>query len=94
MSALGSRSDVGHFAAAHMGVVLFYSLSWLFGSVLLTDFTRLASDPSKFDGYAARWTKMLLSVGGVGALALYFVAPLPCCSSLATISQSPLGWRR
>jgi O-antigen/teichoic acid export membrane protein len=75
LSALGSRSDVGHFAAAHMGVVLFYSLSWLFGSVLLTDFTRLASDPSKFDGYAARWTKMLLSAGGVGALALYFVAP-------------------
>ena len=75
LSALGSRSDVGHFAAAHMGVVLFYSLSWLFGSVLLTDFTRLASNPSEFDRYAERWTKMLISVGGVGGLALYFVAP-------------------
>jgi len=75
LSALGSRSDVGHFAAAHMGVVLFYSLSWLFGSVLLTDFTRLAGNPSEFDRYANRWTKLLISVGGVGALVLYFVAP-------------------
>lgn len=75
LSASASRSDVGHFAAAHMGVVLFYSLSWLFGSVLLTDFTRLVSKPADFDGYANRWTNLLLSVGGVGALALYFAAP-------------------
>jgi O-antigen/teichoic acid export membrane protein len=75
LSGIASRSDVGHFAAAHMGIVLLYSLSWLFGSVLLTDLARLTATREEFDAYVTRWTTLLLSFGVSSALALYFVAP-------------------
>lgn len=75
LAAIGSRADVGYFAAAHMGVVLFYSTAWLFGSVLLPDLTRLLGNPMQFERYVSRWAKLLLLTAGSGALALSWVAP-------------------
>jgi len=75
LSALGTRYDVGHFAAAHMGIVLFYSLSWLFGSVLLPDFTRRLADTQALQRYTQSWVKIV--VFGAGALALAGAAVAP-----------------
>jgi O-antigen/teichoic acid export membrane protein len=74
LSAFGSSSDVGRFAAAHMGIVLLYSMSWLFGSVLLPDFTRLREDPDAVERYVSHWTKFLLLTAGFGAIAVSWVA--------------------
>jgi O-antigen/teichoic acid export membrane protein len=74
LSALGSTSDVGHFAAAHIGLVLLYSLSWLFSSVILTDFARLTDNQIALDRYTNRWTKFLLLTAGMGAVVLSWAA--------------------
>jgi PST family polysaccharide transporter len=74
LSALGSTSDVGHFAAAHIGLVLLYSLSWLFSSVILTDFARLTDNQIALDRYTNRWTKFLLLTAGLGAVVLSWAA--------------------
>jgi O-antigen/teichoic acid export membrane protein len=74
LSRSGSASDVGHFAAAHMGLVLLYSLSWLFTSVLLTDFTRLSDNAIELDRYTKRWTKFLLLGAGLGAIGFSWTA--------------------
>ena len=74
LSAFGSLTDVGHFSGAHMGIVLFYSMSWLLGSVLLPDFSRLLEDPVGFERYTRRWTNSLLLVAGLGAIVLSRIA--------------------
>ena len=75
LSTLGTRFDVGHFAAAHMGIVLFYSLSWLFGSVLLPDFTRRLAHAEAFQRYTQNWTKIVILAAGTFALAGAAIAP-------------------
>jgi len=70
LSLFCSAIDVGRFAAAHMGIVLLYATSWLFGSVLLPDFTRLREDPSEFNRYTTHWTRLLFVTAGSGALVL------------------------
>jgi O-antigen/teichoic acid export membrane protein len=57
-----------------MGLVLLYSLSWLFTSVLLTDFTRLSDNAIELDRYTKRWTKFLLLGAGLGAIGFSWTA--------------------
>jgi O-antigen/teichoic acid export membrane protein len=59
LSLFATKSVVGEFAAAQFVLIGLYVGSWLFGSVVLSDMTRLAPDKAALDAYVAQWTRRL-----------------------------------
>jgi O-antigen/teichoic acid export membrane protein len=57
-----SSSDVGNFAAAQSALVIVYVVSWLFGSVLLPDLTRLSSHRELMDKHVKHWIRLILAI--------------------------------
>jgi len=76
LTAINSSADVGRFAAANVGIVFAYAVSWLLGSVLLADQVRLRQFPSEALSYIRRWRKILLLATVPSSLLLCGLAPV------------------
>lgn len=75
LASIGSNADVGRFAAANVGIVFVYAVSWLLASVLLADQVRLLRFPSEALSYIRLWRKVLLLVALPSSLILCWLAP-------------------
>jgi O-antigen/teichoic acid export membrane protein len=59
---LATSEVVGHYAAAQTVIVIVYVTSWLFGSVLLPELTRLNRDTRQLHAYVGRWTTIICAI--------------------------------
>ncbi len=62
LSIIGGSAAAGIFAAAQTPIVMVYVVSWLFGSVLLSDFSRLHANGESSTTFIRHWTRIILLV--------------------------------
>ena len=70
-----TAEQVGQFAAAQFLMVAMYLGAWLFGSIVLPQFTRLREHPIALDALARRWARLFAAVLIPATLVLILVAP-------------------
>jgi O-antigen/teichoic acid export membrane protein len=75
LSLVVSAEKVGQFAAAQSLYVITSVVSWLFGSVLLAEMSRIARDQPALSRYVAHWTRLLLATTLPAAIAGVWLAP-------------------
>lgn len=76
LSWMVSPVSLGHFAAAQSFLVLLSVASWLFGSVLLAEMSRLSHDHDALQYYVARWARRVAAVVTPAAIIATWAAPL------------------
>jgi len=59
LSLIASAVAVGSFAAAQTAIIIIYAISWLFGSVLLPEMTRLVHDHGALGTYVRHWARLI-----------------------------------
>jgi O-antigen/teichoic acid export membrane protein len=62
LSLVASTVAVGQFAAAQTAILVLYPVSWLFGSVLLPEMTRLDHDYDALSHYVRHWERLIAVV--------------------------------
>lgn len=76
LSLIASAVVVGHFAAAQTAILVIYPVSWLFGSVLLPEMTRLVSKPDDLNRYVRHWARLIAIVAIPCTVAGVFIGPI------------------
>lgn len=75
LSSLRSPDDVGRFAAADVGLVFVYAVSWMLGTVLMADQVRCLQSPAEGLYHAQHWRKVLFFAITPPCALLFWLAP-------------------
>ena len=75
LSAVAGTAATGVFAAAQTPIVMVYVVSWLFGSVLLPELTRLASSPLELWSFVSKWSRIVTCFALPATVAAVVVGP-------------------
>ncbi len=76
LSLIVPASAVGHFAAAQSVFVFASVTAWIFGSILLADFSRIGDQQDALRAYTQRWSRVLLITTVPAAIVGMWLAPL------------------
>jgi O-antigen/teichoic acid export membrane protein len=75
LSTVAGAAATGVFAAAQTPIVMVYVVSWLFGSVLLPELTRLAGSPLELRSFVSKWSRMVAYFAFPATLAAVLLGP-------------------
>jgi PST family polysaccharide transporter len=75
LSIVAGTAAAGVFAAAQTPIVMVYVVSWLFGSVLLPDLTRLADSAIELRRFVREWSRILAYFVFPGTIAAMLLGP-------------------
>lgn len=75
LSAVAGTAATGVFAAAQTPIVMVYVVSWLFGSVLLPELTRLAGSPGDLGSFVSKWSRIVTCFAFPATIAAVVVGP-------------------
>lgn len=78
LSALSSQEDVGRFAAADIGLVFIYAVSWMLGTVLVADQVRLIQASEDASAHARHWRRVLFFALTPLCALIFWLAPRLC----------------